>query len=302
MEPFYHLPPSATTCKTPSPYSPPRRSELQSVTSEWLSLTLEPSTLTLVSLTLPPMPSDFTPFTEAPSSLSSQADFSVEPRELSRVPHFKQGRQTLGLSPHISAPLPYLIRSSPSSDPSLRCSAKGMAKTCHISKPELMFCTEPEPVKSPTELHPQQSLKNSDPYDELLSMIRQGCTGQDETVIAERYQSISNPKPETPNPPTANPPGSSLAQASAGGGHSGERARANPVCPTRTDPLQTQNGRVVQFQGSPVVKRSGYTELFIEEEEESVREKEEDVLGCRERAAPQVEHGVCCICQVQGGK
>lgn len=173
-----------------------------------------------------------------------------------------------------------------------------MAKTCHIAKPELMFCTEPEPVVSkppPTELHPQHSLENSDPYDELLSMILQDCTGQGETVKAERRQSISNP-------PTANPPGSSLARASAGGSHSDERARADPLPSTRTDPPQTQNKRVVQFQGPPGVKRRSYTELFIEEEEESVREKEEEVLGCWERAPPQVEHGVCCICWVQGVK
>lgn len=300
MEPFYHLPPSATTRKTPSPYPPPRRSDLQSVTSEWLSLTLDPPTPTLVPPTPPPLPSDFTPFIKAPSSSSSQADFSVEPLELSRIPHS-------GNFPHFSAPLPYLIRSSPSPDSSLRGSAKGMAKTCHICKPELMFCTEPKPVKSPTDLHPQHSLKNSglpatDPYDELLSMILLGCTGQDETVTAERRQSFSNPKTESPDPPRASPSETSRARASAGGGHSRAHVRANPVSPTGTDPPQTQNEPVVMSQRPPVVKRSSYTELFIEEEEESVREKEEDVLGCRERAPPQVEHGVCCICRVQGGK
>lgn len=307
MEPFHHLPPAATTRKTPSPYSPPRRSELQSVTSEWLSLTLDPSSPTLVPPTLPPLPSHSTPFMKAPSSSSSQADFSVEPRELSRIPHFKHGRQSLDHFPHISAPLPYLIRSSPSPDSSLRCTGEGTAKTCHISKPELLFCTEPEPVRSPTADHPQHSLKNShpsatEPYEELLSMILQGCSGQDEPVIAETHQSMSNPKGETPNPPTAGPSGARLARASAGAGHSREHVRANPVSPTGTDPPQTHHERVVKFQRPPVVKRSSYTELFIEEEEESAREKEEEVLGCRERAPPQVEHGVCRICQVQGGK
>lgn len=302
MEPSYHLPPSATTCKTPSPYAPPRRSDLQSVTSEWLSLTLDPSIPTLVPPRLPSPPSDFTPFIKAPPSSSSQADFSVESRELSRIPPFRQGWQSLGHFPHLSAPLPYLIRSSPSADSSLRCSAKARAKTCHISKPALMFCTEPEPVKSPTALHPQHSLEKAhlpatDPYDELLSMVLQGCTGQDETVVAGTHPSLSNPKTETPTPPTARPSGTSLARASADNGHSREHVRAYPGFPAGTDPPHTQT-----FHRPPVEKRSSYTELFIEEEEESVREKEEDGLGCWERAPPQVEHGVCCICRVQGGQ
>lgn len=180
-----------------------------------------------------------------------------------------------------------------------------MARTCRISKPELMFCRETEPVP-PTALHPQHSLKDSDPpatdpYDELLSTILQGRTGQDETETAERHQSSSNPKTETPNPPSAYPPETSLARASAGSAPSRAHMRANPGSPAEADPPQKQKERVVKFQRPSGVKRSSYIELFIEEEEESVREKEEAVLGCRERAPPQVAHGVC-ICQVQGGK
>lgn len=271
MEPFCHLSPSATTHKTPSSRSLPRRSDLQSVTSEWLSLTLDPSTPTLDP---PTLPSGFTPFTKAPSSSSSPADLSMQPQELFRIPHFKQGQQSLAHSPHIYPPLPFLKGSCPPPDLSLQSSAKGTAQTRHISKPELMFCTEPEPVKSPTPPRPPHSLKNShlrktDPYDELLSVILQACTGQDEAVVSERPQSISNPKRGPPHP--------------------------HPVSPVETDPPPTQNEPVVKFpvKRPPVVKRSCYTELFIEEEEESVREKEEEVLGCRERAPPQVEHGVC---------
>lgn len=299
MEPFYLLPLSGPTRKTPSPYSPLRPSDLQSVTSEWLSLTLDPPTPTL-----PPLPTDFTPFMNSPSTSSSQADFSVEPLGLSEISHFRQGRQSLGHFPHIFAPLPYLIRSSPSPEPSRPCSAKGLAVTCHISKPEMMFCTEAEPVKSPTELHQQHSLKipelaAAEPHQELLCMILQGCTGQEEAVIAETHQSISNPKTENPSKSSASPPGTSLGRASAGSRHSCEHVRAIPVSTPWTDPPQTHKQPVFKFQRAPVLKRSCYAELFIEEEEESVREKE-DVLGCGERAPPQVEHGVCCICRVPG--
>lgn len=305
MEPFYHLLPSTATLNTPSPYSPPRRPDLQSVTSEWLSLTLDPSTPTPIHCltptpappTPPPLPSDFIPSNKAPSSSSSQGDFSVS---LSRTPLFKQGQQD-HFSP-ISAPLPYLLRSSPSPDSSHRLSARGMAQTCHVSKPELMFCTEPEPIKSPTAHWPQHSLNmqanNSrdsdcdlqvaDPYDELLSMILKVCPGQDETVIAEINQSSSHPKTE------ASPSGTGTARASAGRVPSHGSARAEALPHTRTEPPQTQSQRVFEFLRPPVVKRSSYNELFIEEEE--------DVLDCWERAPPQVQHGVSCICWVQGPK
>ena len=44
------------------------------------------------------------------------------------------------------------------------------------------------------------------------------------------------------------------------------------------------------------VEGKGYTELFIEEEDEAVMDKEEDVRVLNERLSPQVEHGVSCVC------
>lgn len=290
MEPFHHLPPSATSRDTPVPYFRPRRSDLQSVTSEWLSLTLDPSTPTPthsltptpVPPTPPPLPSDFTPFLKAPSPSSPHRNPT---QAVSRTPLFHQGRQSLGHFSQISAPLPYLLRSSPSPDSSFRQRAKGLAQTHHISKPKLMFCTEVGPVKSPPA--PQHSLnlqaepKSSDPdplvtnpSDELLATILNGCTGNGQAGVVEPRQHISDPNTEQP-----------------------PRSRAGAVRshqPARAEPLSGFTAAQSESRGAPAVERSSYTELFIEEEE--------DVLGCRERAPPQVEHGVSCICPVLGGK
>lgn len=273
MEPFHHLLPSATTRDTPSPYSRPRRPDLQSVTSDWLSLTLDPSTPTPThSLTPtpapptpPPLPSDLTPFLKAPAPSSPHRNLT---QAVSRTPPWHQGRQSLGQSSQISAPLPYLLRSSPSPDSSHRHRAKGLAQTCHISKPKLMFCTEAGPVKSPPAPRPQHGLnlqaetKTSDrgplvtdPSHRLLATILNGCTGNDQAGAVETRQSISDANTEQPPRPPA-----------------GAVRSHRPV------------------RAEPAAGRSSYTELFIEEEE--------DVLGCRERAPPQVEHGVSCICPV----
>lgn len=156
-----------------------------------------------------------------------------------------------------------------------------------------MFCTELEPEKSPA-LRPQHSQAEnqnpevSDPRDELLTTILKGCAGNGETVVA-----ISDL-----NTDPADPSGTSPVRAPAGGVGSHQPARAKPLFRFAA----TQNERVVEFQRAPAVERSSHGELFIEEEEESVREEDEDVLGCRESAPPQVEHGVSCVCRVHGGK
>ncbi|XP_056891116.1 uncharacterized protein LOC130527048 [Takifugu flavidus] len=283
MEPFHHLLPSATTRDTPSPYSRPRRSDLQSVTSEWLSLTLDPSTPTPthsltptpVPPTPPPLPSDFTPFLKAPSPSSPHRNLT---QAVSRTPLFQQGRQSLGQFSQISAPLPYLLRSSPSADSSFRQRAKGLAQTRHISKPKLMICTEVGPVKSPPAPRPQHSLNQqaesrtsardplvTDPSDELSAAILNGRSGNDQAGVVEPCQSVSDPNPEQPPRPTA------------GAVRSHQPARAEPL--SRFTAAQSE--RLVESRRAPAVERSSYTELFIEEEE--------DVLGCRERAPPQAD-------------
>lgn len=296
MEPFHHLLPSATTRDTPSPYSRPRRSDLQSVTSEWLSLTLDPSTPppthcltpTPAPPTPPPLPSDFTAFLKAPSPSSPHRNLT---QPVSRTPLLHQGRQSLAQSSQTSAPLPYLLRSSPSPDSSFRQRAKVLAQTRHISKPKLMFCTEVGPVTPPPAPRPQRSLNRqaeprtsdpgplaTDPSDELLATILNGCPGNGQAGVAEPRQRISDPNPEQPPRPTA------------GAVRSHPPARAEPLCGFTA----AQSERLVECRRSPAEGRSSFTELFIEEEE--------DALGCRETAPPQVEHGVSCICPVRGGK
>lgn len=292
LEPFHHLLPSAPTRDTPAPYSRPRRSNLQSVTSEWLSLTLDPSTPTPThSLTPtpapptpPPLPSDLTLFLRAPSPSSPHRNLT---QAGSRTPPF---RQSLGPSSQISAPLPYLLRSSPSADSSFRQRAKGLAQTRHISKPKLMFCTEVGPVKSPPAPRPQHSLNLqgepkapdpdplvTDPSDGLSATILNGCSGTDQAGVVETRQRLSDPNPEQP------------PRATAGAVRSHQPVRAEPL--SRFTAAQNERP---ESPMAPAVGRSSCTELFIEEEE--------DVLGCRERAPPQVEHGVSCICPVHGGQ
>ena len=55
----------------------------------------------------------------------------------------------------------------------------------------------------------------------------------------------------------------------------------------------------IESQRPPSVKGRGFTELFIEEEEETREDKEEDIKGLNERLSPQVEHGVSCILSLQ---
>lgn len=45
-------------------------------------------------------------------------------------------------------------------------------------------------------------------------------------------------------------------------------------------------------QSLPSVEGMGYTELFIEEEDEELKDKEKDTRVLNERLSPQVEHGV----------
>ncbi|XP_028446776.1 sorbin and SH3 domain-containing protein 2 isoform X5 [Perca flavescens] len=67
IKPFYHLPPSSITRDLPSPHPLLRRLDLQAITNEWLSLTLDPSASTpacsLSTTPVPPTPPPPSPLT-----------------------------------------------------------------------------------------------------------------------------------------------------------------------------------------------------------------------------------------------
>lgn len=154
-----------------------------------------------------------------------------------------------------------------------------------------------------------------DPYDELLSIIMNGCTSTDDAdfsrlplvdspsaPITKASQSRFKMKTEDFHQPAVKTTAISPASDSAGSGRLQvqlhQPATTEPLCVTWRGQSDTLNEQPGQSQSPPLVERSGYTELFIEEEEESREDKVEDIGGCNERLSPQVEHGVSCIFSV----
>lgn len=339
MEPFYHPPPPATSRDLPSAHSPLRRFDLQAITSEWLSLTLDPSastpsrspTTTPAPPIPPPLPTHLTPFLKAqglkaPSPVQSQRSVALQPPIVSKTLFEKRGYTFCHTSAALPVsqsppPLPHSLFSSPMQ----YSSSKGIAKTIYISRPKVLVCTEPEPIKTPTQVPPwHQSnvqvnksskipdieLRVKDPYDNLLSMVLEGRTSTDD-ADSSRLSLVDSP---SSTPDTAS---QSRFKISAEESHrpavkctAVTKALSDPTgCvqsevqfpkPTAVEPLsipwggqsKTLNGQYMESQRPTSV---GFTELFIEEEEETREDKEETIRGFTERPSPQVEHGVSCI-------
>uniref|UniRef100_A0A669F3I8 Sorbin and SH3 domain containing 2 n=1 Tax=Oreochromis niloticus TaxID=8128 RepID=A0A669F3I8_ORENI len=180
VKPFYHPPPPPTTHKPPSPHPSLRSLDLQAITTEWLSLTVEPSastqarslTNTPLPPTPPPLPSDLASLLKAqePKALSSaspQKSFTLSSpptttcKEFSRTPTFKEANLSLGhtttvspISPPTPPPPPDLHFSltSPLPDSSFRYNCgRGLHITeedsnLGITTPEVLS----EPIKSAT--------------------------------------------------------------------------------------------------------------------------------------------------------
>ncbi|XP_041641512.1 sorbin and SH3 domain-containing protein 1 isoform X3 [Cheilinus undulatus] len=193
IKPFYHLPPSSYTRDPPSPHPSVRRHDLQAITNEWLSLTLDPSlstpthslTNTPIPPTPPPLPSDLAPFlktheTRSLSPAPSQRGFAQLPQTFSKAPSFREGRPGLGNMaaasvfsqptppspppppPPLPPPLPppHSSFNSPLPHSSLQYhSGKGIDQTLHISKPEVFLCSAAEPIKSPAQAPQRHKLK-----------------------------------------------------------------------------------------------------------------------------------------------
>ncbi|XP_074485675.1 uncharacterized protein LOC141764374 [Sebastes fasciatus] len=332
MEPFYHLPPSSTTRDLPSRHTPSRRLDLQAITDEWLSLTLEPSastpahslTTTPVPPTPPPLPTDLAPLLREPISPSpapSQRGFALPPQRFPITPPGRLGHTPAVLPfsqppppPPPPPPLPHSSFTPPLPDSSLRYNiGKGIAQSLHISKPEILSCTVPEPIKSPTEVSlrhksnvevnksskiPDVKLQVKDPYDELLSMILDGSTSTCDSdfsrlppVDSNESRSRFKLKAEESHQPAVKPPEVPPANDSA----VSARLEVQFHKPVTMEPLsvswggqsKTLNEQPVEPQRPPSVKGRGYTELFIEEEDEAIEDTVEDVKGFNERLSPQ---------------
>lgn len=337
MEPFHHLPSYSTTRNLPSPHSPLRRFDLNTVTNDWLSLTLDPSastpTRSIATTPVPPtprpLPNNFTTFPKArvlkaPSPVPSQGGFNLPPQMVSRTPLLKDKKHNLDRTPatlpRSQSALPHSSFSSPLPDCTLQYnSGKGIAKKFHVSKPEVMFCTESEPIKLPTKVPPCHNLnvqvnKSSkipdlelqDPYDVLLSMILEDCNGTDDADFS-RLSPVDSPPATLSSTPQSNfkleieeshqPAVKPTAVTPASDWAGRVRFEVYPHQPVTVEPLintwggqsKTQSEQPMESLRPPSVKRCGYTELFIEEEWETKEDKEEDIAGFNGRLSPQVE-------------
>lgn len=211
MEPFFNLPPSSTIHHLPSPHSPLRKLDLQAITNDWLSLTMEPRVSTPagslagtpVPPTPPPLPTNFTPFLKAqepkaPSPAPSQRGFTLPPRTGSRKPPptFKEGIVGLDHSPVVlpfsqpPPPDPHSLFTSLLPDPSVQCNNGRGIRIAKRAQPlhqtEIFSDTQSEPLKSSTQVPlwhkstfsvdktsktPDVVQNVKDPYDQLLLMF-----------------------------------------------------------------------------------------------------------------------------------
>ncbi|KAM8880203.1 uncharacterized protein sorbs2a isoform 6-T6 [Spinachia spinachia] len=320
IKPLYHLPPPSATRDHPSRAPPLRRLDLQAITSEWLSLTLEASasaparslTTTPLPPTPPPLPTGLASFLKAeepkaPSAAQSKRESSLTHQRLSTTP---AGGMTLGHTPSSRPPplhsppppLPHPSFGSPLPDSLLR-SNSGKAKPLHILQPETLSLTMPEPLTSPTPAPlqdksylevdksskaPDVMLQVKDPYDELLSLILDASTSSD----FPRLSPVDLPAAEPPGEPqsrfqlkaeASRQPDVKPAAVTAGVRLEGQFPR-----PVTVDTV-TWGGQPVEPRRPPSVKGRGFTELFIEEDDDAREDEGEDVKGVNGGPGPQAD-------------
>ncbi|XP_026215549.1 sorbin and SH3 domain-containing protein 1 isoform X3 [Anabas testudineus] len=336
---FYHLPPSSTICDLPSSHPSLTRLDLQAITNEWLSLTMDSSsftpahslTTTPIPPTPPPLPIDLASFPRAqapkiPSPAPSQRE------TISRTPPFKDRTLSLGHTPVVlpitqpplppppPPPDPHSSSISPMPDSLLQYNrSRGFtetAKMSHIAKPKVLSCTSPEPQKSSTQIPhhhkstvqvskgskaPDVQLQLEDPYDELLSMVLDGSPSThvvESTRLSLKDSSTSTLTTESKsrwcklNTEQSHQPAATPASESAGSVWLDVQFHK----PVTMEPLFITWGgqskavndvEPIESERPPLVKEMGYTELFIEEDDDALEGKEEDVRVINERLSPQ---------------
>ncbi|KAG7237065.1 hypothetical protein INR49_032810 [Caranx melampygus] len=194
-----------------------------------------------------------------------------------------------------------------------------MPQKLRNAKPEVFSCTAPEPIKSPTQ--PPQSHKSTapvnksrkppdielqvkDPYDDLLTMILDGSTSK-ENVDFSRWSPIGSPpltlthetqsslklKAEESHQTEGKTQALTPASQSAGS----VRLEVQFHKPMTMEPLSITWGeqpetlnddKPMEFERPLSVKGKGFTELFIEEEDDAL---EEDIRVLSDRLSPQAD-------------
>lgn len=180
-----------------------------------------------------------------------------------------------------------------------------------------MFCTSPEPIKSPT-LIPRLYQSNEpndkrtraadielqvqDPYDELLSLVLEETigTGAADSLRFSPFESQRVQSKAESGQVTGKPPPVAPAVSKATGGAGSVQLEVQFHKPVMMEPLaptwgaQAKSDAPVKSQEPPSVKGTVFTELFIEEEDEALDEEEEEekIRSLSERLSVQVEHGV----------
>ncbi|XP_062420349.1 sorbin and SH3 domain-containing protein 2 [Pungitius pungitius] len=307
IKPFCHLPPPSATRDLPSRRPPLRRLDLRAITSEWLSLTLEPArslTTTPVPPTPPPLPTGLASFLkaeepEAPSPAQPKTESALTHQRIHTTP---AGRLTLGHAPFSPLPpaspplppppaVPHPSFASPLPDSLLQYNSV-KAQPLHILQPEKLPLTMPEPLTSPTPAPlqdksypevdksskvPDVKQQVKDPYDELLSMILDGSTSSDFPRLSPAARPTGEPQ-------------SRFKLKAEGSGVGLEVQFHRPVTvDTITRGGQAGSERPVEPQRPPSVKGRGYTELFIEEDDDAREDMGQEVKGLNGGLGPQAD-------------
>ncbi|XP_068606769.1 sorbin and SH3 domain-containing protein 1-like [Brachionichthys hirsutus] len=276
VKPFYHPPQPSAPHDPPPPHPLLRRSELQAVTDEWLSLTMDPSESTPAPSLMLPTP---VPPTPPPSPVPSHRGVALPPQTVSRThPNRHFGPQ---FQPPPSPLHPHPSFTSPLFNSGLRSgSDQGKAQTSHLSKPNILSCTVPESTAPPTQL----------PLCHRLNMQVNKFSNIELHVRDPDDELFPTSRDESPatflNGESLEPAGKSAEVAPDGNPAGGVQLAARFHKPVMMAPLSITWGEnsKTQVVGSPSpasVKGRGFTELFIEEDEEG------DISSLNKRRGPQ---------------
>lgn len=244
--------------------------------------------------TPPPLPPDLATFPKAqwpviPTTVPTPRVFTPLSQSISRTPPFKEA---VGHTPvMLRFTQPPLPRSPPPPDP----------RRPFIPLPKELETHKSTVPADRTVITADVKMQVKDPYDELLSMILDDSTGKDVGESTKLSRGDSEPASQTNEskskwfelkagksrqpagkPPTVSPAGSSRLD-----GQFHKPVTMEPLTVIWEGPLKSDDEPVTS-QRWPSVKGKGYTELFIEEEGETLEDKEEDARVMNGRLNPQV--------------
>ncbi|XP_036067939.1 sorbin and SH3 domain-containing protein 1 isoform X11 [Oryzias melastigma] len=337
VKPLYHLPPPSSTHDLLCPHPSLRRHDLQAVTSEWLSLTMDLSAFTparsLASTptppTPPPLPVGFKAGSPALLQKGSAPFPSAVPPLTDRLAGFRHAPTSLPFSqpspppapppppppPPLAPPVTHSSFTSPLPDSSFRYTGGRGFQTCDtdpFSKPQVSSSvkTQLPPLKasaheSERSKSPDIELRVKDPYDELLSII---SDESNPTVEAFRTPSGDSlpPKLSWDSPSKWGQPKELSCRVDAT-----DKLTANALLeatvytPVTVKPSPyllreqptTQKEDAGECLRLPPGAAEDCNELFIEEEDEAQTDKEEDTPVVNERLCLQAEVSASTLTQ-----